>query len=116
MDEKNLNVRGTFLTRVSRRTIYLFVLTALVATAAAGLLLTPETGVVSASQPAAQKAGGEVATAEMLAYALNFRAASGYTVFAGNGIADDGKSSINGTSGDALRGGAVAKDKQSVSE
>ena len=116
MDEKKLNVRGTFLTRVSRRTIYMFVLTALVATAAAGLLLTPETGVVSASQPAAQKAGGEVATAEMLAYALNFRAASGYTVFAGNGIADDGKSSINGTSGDALRGGAVAKDKQSVSE
>ena len=51
----------------------------------------------AAKVSAAGENGG--ATAEMLAYALNFKSASNLGVFGGNSVTDQGSSQINGVVG-----------------
>ncbi len=61
---------------------------------AIGLILVPafnSTGTVSA-----QREKQEIATPEMIGQALNLKSAAGYTVFAENGITDNGNSLIAG--------------------
>ncbi|MDQ3132575.1 MAG: ice-binding family protein, partial [Acidobacteriota bacterium] len=80
----------------------------LAALAGVGFFVVPGTstnGVVSA-QESRETAPADVATAEMLRIALDFRGATGYTVFADKGISDDGKSQIKGSKGVASRDGA----------
>jgi hypothetical protein len=55
-------------------------------------------------------ASHERATPEMLAYALNFKTASDYAVFAAKGVDDRGFSAIKGKIGDPQRRGSIEAD------
>ncbi len=95
------------------KTAFSVVLLAVVAAVAVAALIMPGTAsnsVVAAQESADVASAPEQVTPEMLSYALNFRTASNYTVFADRGISDRGNSQIRGNSGDALRdeGGVLA--------
>ena len=68
----NMNVRKTFLHRVSTKTFVFMTGVAMVAMAALGLLLVPNFNSASA-QEASEAQNVERATPEMIAYALNFK-------------------------------------------
>jgi hypothetical protein len=83
---------------MNTKSLYFMTRIALVAVFAMGLLLVPafnSTGTVLAQRGVA-KANKEVATPEMISYALNLRSATTVTVSAENGVTDKGKSSIRG--------------------
>jgi len=102
-----MNIQKSFPRRIGTKTLYLMTLFTLAALAGVGFFVIPGTstnGVVSA-QESREIAPADVATAEMLRFALDFRGATGYTVFADKGISDDGKSQIKGSKGVASRDG-----------
>ena len=79
-----MNFRKTFLHRVSSKALLLTTIIALFAIAAVGLALVPTFNGASkaAVEKVSQLPGDEIATAEMLGNALNFRTAGGYQTLA----------------------------------
>ncbi len=82
---------------MNTKTLYFMTRVAMIVMFAIGLILVPafnSTGTVSA-----QREKQEIATPEMIGQALNLKSAAGYTVFAENGITDNGNSLIRGNVG-----------------
>ncbi len=102
MDEITRNVPKTF-DRVSRKLVYFFVLTALVATAAVGYTFLPEAEVSAQerdTKPGVEADAPEVATRAMIDFSIGaLSSASEYTVYAERGINDKGGSTVRGTQG-----------------
>ncbi len=91
-----MNIRKTFLNKVSTKTLYLVTLFALAAVAAAGFLLVPTNNTVSAQDNA--PVGAQVSY-EILSNALNFRTATEFAVLGNKGIVDNGYSKVGGDVG-----------------
>ncbi|MCU1287871.1 MAG: conserved repeat domain, partial [Acidobacteria bacterium] len=107
-----MNIQKSFSSRTGSKTLYLMTLFTLVALTAVGFFVLPNnTGTASASSV---KSDGR-ATAEMLRVALDLRTATEYSVFAEQGIKEDGRSSVKGgnsgvASRDAEMGARVRND------
>ncbi len=82
--------------RVNTKTLYFIKRIALIALFALGFLLVPNTSTVLA-QKGADK---EVATTEMVSYALNLKSVTDVAVYAENGVADKGNSTPLGWYGE----------------
>ncbi len=118
MDEITRNVPKTF-DRVSRKLVYFFVLTALVATAAVGYTFLPEAEVSAQerdTKPGVEADAPEVATRAMIDFSIGaLSSASEYTVYAERGINDKGGSTVRGSKGDALRSAEGRKSTKALS-
>src|SRR4028118_1412476 len=81
-----MNFRKTFLHRVSSKALLLTTIIALFAIAAVGLALVPTFNGASqaAIEKVSQDSGDQIASAEMLKIALNFKSAAGYQTLAAN--------------------------------
>jgi hypothetical protein len=111
MDEFKSNVPGAFVQKISRKTVYLTLLSVLAAATIAGLLLAPTfngTATVSAQK---QKAEAQDLDREMLAAALNFKSASSFTVYAERGVSAGAvRGEVFDGSDVAFRGSKVKSD------
>ena len=75
---------------MNTKTLYFIKHIALLALFAAGLMLVPNVGTVSAQKGAVK----EVATTEMLSYALNLKSVSDVAVYGGEGVTDKGNTTL----------------------
>ena len=83
MDEFKSNVPGTFVQKISRKTVYLTLLAVVAVATVAGLMLAPTfNGTATVS---AQKQRSTVVNAQMMTAAVDMKSAGGFAVYAAKG-------------------------------